>query len=102
MELATAAELAQLRLDQDLALELRKAAIELEIKTARKNAEIEATSFAKLVNAIGRDTIAAMARAGPEMQAKLLEGLGLESFLITDGTSEQPISLFGVTEGLLN
>ena len=34
----------------------------------------------------------AIAQAGPEMQAKLLQSLGLQSILITDGKS--PINLF--------
>jgi len=37
--------------------------------------------------------------AGPELQAKLLQGLGLKSFLITDGNS--PINLFNTAKGLI-
>jgi major vault protein len=37
--------------------------------------------------------------AGPELQAKLLSGLGLKSFLITDGNS--PINLFNTAKGLI-
>ncbi len=49
--------------------------------------------------AIGADTIKAMAQAGPELQAKLLGGLGLKSVLITDGTS--PVNLFNTANGLI-
>ena len=47
----------------------------------------------------GRETIAAMARAGPEMQAKLLQGLGLKGFLLTDG--KNPINLFNAAQGMV-
>ena len=48
---------------------------------------------------VGRETIAAMARAGPEMQAKLLQGLGLKGFLVTDG--KNPINLFNAAQGMV-
>jgi major vault protein len=51
------------------------------------------------VDAIGRDTIQAIAQAGPEMQAKLLQGLGLTSIMFTDGNS--PINLFNTAKGLM-
>jgi len=51
------------------------------------------------VLSIGADTIQAMAEAGPSMQAKLLQSLGLKSFLITDGNS--PINLFQTASGLI-
>jgi len=71
----------------------------LEIERARKLAEIEAEKFRKLVKAIGPETLKAMAQAGPEMQAKLLGGLGLKSVMITDGNS--PINLFTTANGLI-
>jgi major vault protein len=49
--------------------------------------------------AIGTYTLQAIATAGLALQAKLLEGLGLQSVLITDGNN--PINLFGTAEGLL-
>jgi len=44
------------------------------------------------VEAIGQDTLAAISQAGQEVQARLLQGLGLESFMITDSNS--PIAMF--------
>lgn len=73
---------------------------ELEITKKAREAKIEADKFAAIVKAIGADTIEAIARAGPEMQAKLLEGLGLQGFLVTDGTS--PINLFNTANGLVS
>jgi len=72
---------------------------ELEINRARRMAAIEAKKFKDIVDAIGADTIKAIAQAGPEMQAKLLQGLGLKSFMITDGNS--PINLFNTASGLV-
>lgn len=40
-----------------------------------------------------------MASAGPEMQAKLLEGLGLQGYIMTDGNN--PINLFNTASGLI-
>ena len=40
-----------------------------------------------------------IASAGPRMQAKLLESLGIQSTLITDGKS--PINLFNTAQGLI-
>merc|ERR1712137_346044 len=71
----------------------------LEIERAGGLSKIESTKFKAIINAIGRETIAAIAQAGPEMQAKLLEGLGIKSLLITDGNS--PINLFNTANGLI-
>jgi major vault protein len=94
------AKLAQLSLKNAQELEYRARVDELEVSKAEKEAKIEAEKFASIVRAIGADTIEAIARAGPEMQAKLLEGLGLQGFLVTDGTS--PINLFNTANGLVS
>jgi major vault protein len=62
-------------------------------------AEIEEKKFSSMVAAIGPETLVAMAKAGPEAQAKLLGGLGIKSTLITDGKS--PINLFQTAQGLI-
>lgn len=46
--------------------------MELEIKRAKELSEIEIKKFQQVIKAIGRETIVAMARAGPETKAKLL------------------------------
>lgn len=53
-----------------------------------------------VITALGPDTIAEMARAGPELQARLLASLGLEGYLVTDGSS--PINLFKTAEGMVS
>jgi len=93
------AELKTIKERQEQELVFQRASDELEIERARKLAEIEADKFKKLVKAIGPETLKAMAQAGPEMQAKLLSGLGLKSVMITDGNS--PINLFTTANGLI-
>jgi len=94
------AKLKQIIMRQKQELENKKAVDELEIARKQEEARIEATKFKSIIDAIGSDTIEAIARAGPEMQAKLLEGLGLQGFLVTDGSS--PINLFNTASGLIN
>jgi len=71
----------------------------LEISKAQELSQIESSKFAEIVESIGASTIKSIASAGPELQAKLLQGLGLKSFMITDGTS--PINLFNTANGLI-
>jgi len=71
----------------------------LEIEKEKQLSEIEISKVKQVVNAIGTETLILMANAGPELQARLLNGLGLKSFLITDGNS--PINLFNLGNGLL-
>jgi major vault protein len=92
-------ELAQLKMRQQQELEHMQRLNELELSKAKQLAEIEATKFKNTVDAIGADTIKSMAQAGPEMQAKLLQGLGLQGYLITDGSS--PVNLFNTAKGML-
>ena len=72
---------------------------ELEITKAKEMSGIETEKFKNMVDSIGSDTIASIANAGPEMQVKMLQALGLRSTLITDGSS--PINLFNTAHGLL-
>ncbi len=71
----------------------------MEIEKSKNMAEIEVKKFKELVQAIGPQTLVAMARAGPEAQAKLLSGLGLKGFLVSDG--KNPINLFNTANGIL-
>jgi len=98
-EIQAEAELAQVQQKQEAEVAHLKSLHELEVQKAREMAEIEAAKFKQIVSAIGADTIQSIAQAGPEMQAKLLKGLGLQSFMITDGHS--PINLFNTANGLL-
>jgi len=80
-------------------IEHKKKLNQLEVSRAKELAKIESEKFRRVVDALGSDTLRAIALAGPELQAKLLQGLGLKSFLITDGNS--PINLFNTAKGLI-
>jgi major vault protein len=99
MKIKSDAELQQKKAAQLAEVEHQTAVVELEVTKSKQLAEIESLKFKEIVTTIGPDTIKAMAEAGPAQQAKLLQGLGLKSFLITDGNS--PINLFNTAKGLL-
>lgn len=71
----------------------------LAVDKQQKMAQIESQRFNDLMTSLGTDTLKDIARAGPEMQAKLLQSLGIKSTLITDGSC--PINLFTTANGLL-
>ena len=71
----------------------------MQLEKMSKMNEIEIKKFRHMVNSIGRDTIIAMAKSGPENKAKLLKSLGLEGYLVTDGKT--PINLFNAAEGMV-
>jgi major vault protein len=85
--------------EQEAEIEHQKSINELEIAKAKDLSTIESTKFKSLIGAIGKNTISAIARAGPEMQVKMLQSLGLQGYMITDGNS--PINLFNTANGLL-
>lgn len=91
-EIMSHAELKQLEEERQVSLNYQQHLNELEVSKKAALAQIESSKFAKTVGAIGSDTIASIARAGPEMQAELLNGLGLKGFLVTDGSN--PVNLF--------
>ncbi|XP_062500939.1 major vault protein-like [Corticium candelabrum] len=72
---------------------------ELEIQKKRDMANIEVEKFKQSTEALGSDTIAAIAQAGPESNLRMLKALGITTTLITDGKS--PINLFGTASGLI-
>jgi len=84
---------------QDAQLAYENATAQMDLFKAQKLAAIETGKFKALVDAISPETIKAIARAGPEMQAKLLKGLGLKGYLMTDGNS--PINLFNAAKGMV-
>jgi major vault protein len=55
--------------------------------------------FKSMVNAIGTQTLQAIAIAGPDLQVRMLQALGLKSTLITDGSN--PINLLETAQGLI-
>jgi len=81
-----------LKAAQEAEIAYQKEVNRLEIHKATALAEIEADKFKSVVDSIGAQTLQNIAKSGPELQKKLLSGLGLTSFMITDGTT--PINLF--------
>lgn len=71
----------------------------MELEKATEMSNIETTKFKEMVEAIGTQTLQTMATAGPDMQVRMLQSLGLKSTLITDGSS--PINLFNTASGLI-
>jgi len=72
---------------------------DIELGKGESLAKIETEKFASIVKAISPQTIQAIAQAGPELQAKLLQSLGIKSLMITDGKS--PINLFSTAHGII-
>nr|XP_006820726.1 PREDICTED: major vault protein-like [Saccoglossus kowalevskii] len=73
--------------------------IELEVNKSRDLVDIEVSQFSEMINALGANTVAEIAKAGPQQQVDLLKGLGIESTLIMSGDS--PLNLFNVAQGLV-
>jgi len=93
------AELERLKLAREAEIKFLRESNELEISKKQNMSKIEVEKFQLQVEAIGADTIQAIATSGPETQVKLLQALGLQSTLITDGRS--PINLMGFGQSLL-
>lgn len=99
LAIETEAELQRVQKVRELELSYAKAQLQLEVSKAEQLAEVEVKKFKQMTEALGPSTIRDLAVAGPEMQVKLLQALGLKSTLITDGSS--PINLFSTAYGLL-
>eukprot|EP00730_Choanoeca_flexa_P005763 TRINITY_DN12017_c0_g1_i4.p2 TRINITY_DN12017_c0_g1~~TRINITY_DN12017_c0_g1_i4.p2 ORF type:complete len:845 (+),score=302.06 TRINITY_DN12017_c0_g1_i4:131-2665(+) len=98
-EIESTSELQRLRDAREAELDYIKAQNALEIEKQKQLMSIEVGKYQSMVSAITPQVLAEMARAGPEMQAKLLGSLGITSTLITDGSS--PINLFNTAQGLV-
>ncbi|XP_044303805.1 major vault protein [Varanus komodoensis] len=99
MGIETESELKRLAQAREQELRFNKSQADLDVAHAQALAEVEVKKFEAVIQSLGPDTIRAIAVSGPEMQAKLLQGLGIQSTLITDGSS--PINLFTAAGGLL-
>ncbi|XP_030744766.2 major vault protein [Echinops telfairi] len=99
LAIETEAELQRVRKVRELELVYARAQLELEVSKAKQLSEVEIKKFQQMTEALGPSTIRDLAVAGPEMQVKLLQSLGLQSTLITDGST--PINLFNTALGLL-
>ena len=71
----------------------------LEINRAEEMGKIETEKFKNMVDSLGCETIRAIAQGPQDHQVKMLQSLGLNSTLITDGRT--PINLLNTAKGLL-
>jgi major vault protein len=88
-----------LKLAREAEIKFLREQNELEISKKGDMSKIETEKFVLQVESIGASTIQAIATSGPDTQVKLLQALGLQSMLITDGNT--PINLMGFGQGLL-
>jgi len=72
---------------------------ELRVKKQADLTEIETNKFEKIMETLGQETLLALAQSGMESQVKMLEGLGLKGYLLTDGKT--PINLFDAADGMM-
>jgi len=86
------------KLEHELKMEHEKGINESEIAKKKLISEIETQKFNKIIEAIGKETLVEISQAGPESQVKLLESLGLNGFIMTDGNS--PINLFNFANNI--
>jgi len=92
-EVLAQSELDEIKAAQQAEIAYQEALNNLEVNRARDLANIESGKFKRIVETIGKDTLRAITVAGPEMQEKLLGGLGLKSFAVSG--PESPLNLFG-------
>ncbi|XP_016517168.1 major vault protein [Poecilia formosa] len=93
------AELQRLSKAREQELGYKKELDRLEVEKQERLAQLDSQRFRQMMESLGSDTLKEIARAGPELQVKMLQSLGLKSTLITDGSS--PINLFTTANGLL-
>lgn len=93
------AAIARLKQEQELEIMHARQLAEVDVHKKRELMSLEAEKFQQMVSAIGQETLVALARAGPDNQVKMLEALGLQGYLITDGKS--PVNLVGTAEGII-
>lgn len=98
-KIETESELSRLKGAREAELKYLAERNELELGKSRETAVIDSRKFKEMVEVIGAGTIQAIATSGPEMQVKLLQSLGLQSTIITDGSA--PINLFTTAQGLI-
>jgi len=98
-KLKSTAKLALMKATQEAEIDYQRDLNKLEIKKAKKLAEIEADKFKAIVDSIGANTLQNIASSGPTLQQQMLQSLGLKSFMITDGTT--PINLFNTAGGVV-
>ena len=99
MKIEAESELQRLTSAREAELKFVKTQNELELAKSRETCDIETAKFKNMVDAIGSSTLQAIATAGPDMQVRMLQALGMKSTVITDGNT--PVNLFNTAQGLI-
>ncbi len=92
-------ELERLRKAREAEITFLQEQNRLEISRAEEMSKIESDKFRHMVDCLGSDSIRAIASGPQDHQVKMLQALGLQSTLITDGRT--PINLLNTAKGLL-
>ena len=92
------AELERLLKARDAEINFMTEQNRLELSKAQEMSSIETQRFKSMVDALGGETIKAIASGPQDHQVKMLQSLGLSSTLITDGRT--PINLLNTAKGL--
>ena len=58
---------------------------------------IESVKYATMIGSLGKETLVHIAKSENETKAKLLGGLGLKGYIMSD--SKNPVNLMGLAEG---
>merc|ERR1711956_72804 len=91
MTIESDSELARLKAAREAEIQFLNDQNRLEVEKAEKMAGIESAKFKAMVDVMGS--------APQDHQVKMLQALGLNSTLITDG--KNPVNLFNTAQGLL-
>lgn len=94
------AELDVLRQRAELDLTHRAAMNKLAEERLRRLASIEAAKYEQIMSSLGKETLIAIANAGPELKAQLLGTLGLQGFIVTDGST--PINMLNFADQIVS
>lgn len=72
---------------------------ELNLWEKEQLAAIENQKLKDIIGVLGQKTLVEMSKAGTDAQVKMLEGLGLKGYVLTDGSS--PVNLFNAASTML-
>lgn len=92
-------ELARLKSAREAEIQFLTEQNRLEIERAERMAKIETDKFKSMVDALGVEAIQALASGPQDHQVRMLQSLGIQSTLITDGRT--PINLLSTAKGLI-
>mmetsp|Transcript_39558 Transcript_39558/g.62554 ORF Transcript_39558/g.62554 Transcript_39558/m.62554 type:complete len:830 (-) Transcript_39558:66-2555(-) len=92
-------EEAVLQKKREIEAEMKRKELELELEKEAQLAAIESSRFSSYVAALGPETVKAISEAGNETKIKLLESLGLEGAVVSNG--RHPVNLERTANGLV-